>query len=63
MLEPTPGQHHLLVEANGEATHGKCSCGLWERDAGADTVAVTGKSREDVLRSAHELHSRGIVAP
>jgi hypothetical protein len=60
MLEPRAGKHDLLVEARGDNTHGACSCGAWERDVDADVVTVTGRSREEALRSAHELHARGI---
>lgn len=61
MLLPMAGPHDLLVESAPELTRGACTCGRWRRDAGPDTVAVTGKSREETLRAAHDLHARGIV--
>lgn len=58
----TPRQHELLVHAREGCTVGECSCGRWRREADAETLALTGRSREDALRHAHELHSRGLDA-
>lgn len=55
-------KHQLLVENSGSCTVGACSCGLWRREADASTLRVTGRSRADALRSAHDLHARGIDA-
>lgn len=55
-------QHRLQVQAADGSTVGHCSCGQWRREADADTPAVTGRSREDALRHAHEMHSRGLDA-
>lgn len=54
-------QHLLLVAAEGEVTRGDCTCGEWHRDVDGATVIVTGRSREQALRDAHDLHARGIV--
>lgn len=55
-------EHLLQVQSADDCTVGECSCGRWRREADADTLAVTGRSREDALRHAHELHSRGLDA-
>ena len=53
--------HELRIELDGaEQTLGSCSCGGWERAADLETLAVTGRSREEALRQAHEQHARGL---
>lgn len=52
--------HQLLLEPHADQTLGRCTCGAWAREADPTVVAVTGRSREDALRAAHELHARGI---
>lgn len=51
-------EHQLLVEPSQECTVGACSCGHWRREADASTLAITGRSREDALRSAHAAHAQ-----
>jgi hypothetical protein len=60
-MEPAP-EHRLAVVAEPGCTVGECSCGHWRRQATVETVRITGLSREDALRSAHELHARGLDA-
>jgi hypothetical protein len=54
-------RHDLVIEATEAATRGVCTCGAWEHEIGPDTVAVTGRSREETLRAAHDLHVREIM--
>lgn len=60
MMNPVEGPHELLVEAKDGETLGRCSCGHWERCVDHELVRLTGRSREDALRSSHDLHARGI---
>ena len=50
--------HRLLLVPNGDHTLGACTCGEWRREVTTETVAITGRSREDALRSAHAEHAR-----
>ena len=60
MKARTQTQRHVLrLEASADTTHGVCSCGAWQHEAGSETVTVTGRSREDAIRAAHALHARG----
>lgn len=52
--------HQLLIEPSAEQTLGRCTCGQWSREADPQIVTVTGRSREDALRAAHELHTRAL---
>lgn len=61
MLPTSATRHELHVnEAEPAHTRATCSCGAWAHEATTDTVRVTGKSREEALRAAHELHARDI---
>lgn len=54
--------HHLQVASHAGDTVGQCSCGHWERHVNHQIVALTGRSRQDALRAAHDLHARGLDA-
>lgn len=62
LVADSPGQHLLAVDVGPDVTRGTCSCGAWQRDAGPETLALTGRSREEALRASHELHTRGLTA-
>lgn len=53
---------HIALDA-AQQTVGACSCGAWTREASLETIAVTGRSREETLRAAHETHVREALAP
>lgn len=55
--------HELVIEPSADQTLARCTCGHWTREADPTIVAVTGRSREDALRAAHELHTRDIGPP
>lgn len=52
--------HHLVLDPQPEQTLGRCTCGQWSRGADTEVVAITGRSREETLRAAHERHARGL---
>jgi hypothetical protein len=56
-MENQPDEHLLQVEPAEGCTVGACSCGRWRREADLSTLRVTGRSREDALRSAHASHA------
>ena len=56
----TTQTHHLSLAAEEGCTVAECSCGQWRRQADLETVTLTGRSREEALRSAHDMHARGL---
>ena len=63
MQKPISIQHELRIEPRDEQTVGLCSCGSWVREVTLETVAITGRSREEALRAAHHDHARSIGGP
>lgn len=56
--------HELRIESDdAEVTVGTCTCGEWRREVSLETVAVTGRPREDALRAAHVDHVREAFKP
>lgn len=57
-MDPTRAGHDLAIATYDASTLGTCSCGAWHREADHETVTLTGRPREDVLRAAHADHVR-----
>ncbi|HVM46074.1 MAG TPA: hypothetical protein VM582_09085 [Candidatus Thermoplasmatota archaeon] len=55
-------EHVLHVTTLNGCTFGECACGQWRREVTTETVAITGRSREDALRAAHDLHVQELTA-
>ena len=61
-MDPTSAGHDLAIATYDASTIGACSCGTWHREADLGTVTLTGRPREDALRTSHAEHVREAFA-